>query len=65
MFAPIVVLMRQFMGKPQLNPLRRQAIALHSKAITRCCNRVGIPSKERQAFIHMARDHGKTMGFLA
>ena len=65
MFAPVVVLLRRLMGKPQFNQLRGQAIALHSKAITRFCNRVGIPSKERQALIRMARDHGKTMGLLA
>ena len=65
MFAPVVVLTRQLIGDRKLKQLRGQAIALHSKAITNFCNRVGIPSKERQAFIRMARDHGKTLGLLA
>ncbi|NEQ47161.1 MAG: electron transporter [Leptolyngbya sp. SIOISBB] len=65
MFAPVVVLTRRLMGTPKFNKVRGQAIALHSKVITNFCNRVGISSKERQAFIRMARDHGKTLGLLA
>lgn len=65
MFAPFVILGRQLMGDRKFKQMRGQAIALHSKVITNFCNRVGIPSKERQAFIRMARDHGKTMGLLA
>ena len=65
MFAPFVVWIRQLMGTPKFNQLRGQAIALHSKVITNFCNRIGIPSKERQSFIRMARDHGKVLGLLA
>lgn len=65
MFAPLVVLVRNLIGTPKFNKVRGQAIALHSKVITNFCNRFGIPSKERQSFIRMARDHGKTLGLLA
>jgi len=65
MFAPFVVLARRLMGTTKFNKLRGQAIALHSMVITNFCNRIGIPSKERQSFIRMARDHGKTLGLLA
>lgn len=65
MFAPFVVWIRQLTGAPTFNKVRGQAIALHSKVITNFCNRVGIPSKERQSFIRMARDHGKALGLLA
>ncbi|WP_239112456.1 electron transporter [Halomicronema sp. CCY15110] len=59
------MLTRQLIGNRKLKQVRGQAIALHSKAITDFCNRTGIPSKERQAFIRMTRDHGKTLGLLA
>lgn len=65
MFAPIVLLVRNVMGTPKFNKLRGQAIALHSKTITRFCNRVGISSKERQALIRTARNNGEKLGFLA
>ncbi|NMF82018.1 electron transporter [Nodosilinea sp. P-1105] len=64
MFAPLVVLVRNAMGTPKFNKLRGKAIALHSKAITRFCNRFGITSKERQSLIRLARDNGKRLGFL-
>ncbi|TVP64506.1 MAG: electron transporter [Leptolyngbya sp. LCM1.Bin17] len=64
MFAPLVVLVRNVMGTPKFNKLRGQAIALHSKTITRFCNQFGITSKERQSLIRLARDNGKRLGFL-
>ncbi|MEO1349996.1 MAG: electron transporter [Cyanobacteria bacterium J06635_15] len=64
MFAPLIMVIRNIMGAPKFNKLRGQAIALHSKTITRFCNRFGISSKERQAFIRTARDNGKQLGFL-
>jgi hypothetical protein len=64
MFAPLVVLVRKAMGAPQFNKFRGQMIALHSKTITRFCNRFGIDSKERQSLIRTARDNGKRLGFL-
>ena len=65
MFAPIVVLIRNYLGKAKFNKLRGQAIALHSQVITAVCNGIGIESKTRQNFIRTARDNGKKLGFLA
>ncbi|WP_427160682.1 cyclic electron transport protein PGR5 [Aliinostoc sp. HNIBRCY26] len=65
MFAPLVVLIRNLMGKVQFNQLRGKAIALHSQAITNFCNRIGIESKERQKLIRLAKDNGKKLGLLA
>ena len=42
MFAPIVILVRNSLGKTKFNQLRGKAIALHSKVITNVCNRIGI-----------------------
>ena len=65
MFAPIVVLVRNFLGKAKFNKVRGQAIALHSKVITKVCNSIGIETKSRQSFIRTARDNGKKLGLLA
>jgi hypothetical protein len=65
MFAPIVVLLRNQMGKAQFNQLRGKAIALHAQAITNFCNRIGIETKERQNLIRLAKDNGKKLGLLA
>ncbi|HIK07898.1 MAG TPA: electron transporter [Trichormus sp. M33_DOE_039] len=65
MFAPLVVLIRNFMGKVPFNQLRGKAIALHSQAITNFCNRIGVESKERQKLIRLAKDNGKKLGLLA
>ncbi|MGK7877034.1 MAG: hypothetical protein AB4426_28205 [Xenococcaceae cyanobacterium] len=42
MFAPIVVLLRNQMGKAKFNRLRGKAIALHAQAITSFCDGVGM-----------------------
>ncbi len=65
MFAPIVILSRNYLGKAKFNKLRGQAIALHSKTITAVCNRFGIERTTRQNLIRTARDNGKKLGFLA
>ncbi|ELS05570.1 hypothetical protein Xen7305DRAFT_00053170 [Xenococcus sp. PCC 7305] len=65
MFAPIVVLFRNSLGKAKFNKLRGKAIALHSKVITNVCNRLGIERTARQNFIRTARDNGKKLGLLA
>ncbi|HIK56060.1 MAG TPA: electron transporter [Synechococcales cyanobacterium M55_K2018_004] len=65
MFAPLVILVRNYLGDKEFNKLRGQAIALHSKVITNFCNRVGIDSKQRQNMIRLARDNGKRLGLLA
>lgn len=65
MFAPIVVLVRQWLGDPEFVRLRGKAIALHSQAITAFCNRIGIERTRRQNMIRLARDNGKKLGLLA
>lgn len=65
MFAPIVVLIRRFVGDPRFIKLRGKAIALHSQAITNFCNQVGIDRTKRQNLIRLARDNGKKLGLLA
>ncbi len=65
MFAPIVILVRRFMGKAKFNQVRGQAIALHSRTITKICDRAGIDRTQRQNFIRLARDNGKRLGLLA
>ena len=65
MFAPIVVLVRNYLGKAKFNKLRGQAIAKHSQVITAVCNSIGIERTTRQNFIRTARDNGKKLGLLA
>lgn len=65
MFAPIIILVRKFLGKKQFVKLRGQAIALHSKTITAFCSRFGIERGQRQSWIRLARDNGKWLGLLA
>jgi hypothetical protein len=65
MFAPIVVLVRRWMGDQKFIRLRGQAIALHSRVITKVCDRIGIERTQRQNMIRLARDNGKRLGLLA
>lgn len=65
MFAPIVVALRNQLGKREFNKLRGQAIKLHSQVITNVCNRLSIDRTVRQNLIRRARDNGKTLGLLA
>jgi hypothetical protein len=65
MFAPVVVLLRTWMGKPKFMKVRGKAIALHSQVITGFCNRFGIERTTRQNLIRLARDNGKRLGLLA
>ena len=65
MFAPLVILLRNLMGKKEFNRLRGKFIALHSQTITAFCQGVGIESRNRQNIIRLARDNGKRLGLLA
>lgn len=65
MFAPIVVLVRNWLGKAKFNQIRGKAIALHCQTITNFCNRFGIDSAQRQSMIRLAKDNGKRLGLLA
>jgi hypothetical protein len=65
MFAPMVVLIRNRLGKTKFERLRGKAIAKHSQVITAVCNRLGIERTTRQNLIRTARDNGKRLGLLA
>ncbi len=65
MFAPLVILTRNIMGKPKFTQLRGKAIAAHCKVITQVCNNLGIESATRQGMIRLAKDNGKLLGLLA
>ena len=65
MFAPIVVLLRDRMGKVKFNKLRGEAIKLHSQVISNFCESIGIERNTRQNMIRTARDNGKKLGLLA
>ena len=65
MFAPIVVTIKNFMGKKEFMKLRGKAIAKHSKVITAFCNAFDIDRTARQNLIRVARDNGKALGLLA
>ncbi|KAI4303963.1 hypothetical protein MLD38_039540 [Melastoma candidum] len=65
LFAPIVVVTRNLIGKKQFNQLRGKAIALHSQVITEFCKSIGADAKQRQGLIRLAKKNGERLGFLA
>ncbi|KAL6970606.1 Protein PROTON GRADIENT REGULATION 5, chloroplastic [Sarracenia purpurea var. burkii] len=65
LFAPIVVVTRDIIGKKRFNQLRGKAIALHSQVITEFCKSIGADAKQRQALIRLAKKNGEKLGFLA
>lgn len=65
LFAPIVVLTREIVGKKRFNQLRGKAIALHSQVITEFCKSIGADAKQRQGLIRLAKKNGERLGFLA
>ncbi|KAJ3693143.1 hypothetical protein LUZ60_012238 [Juncus effusus] len=65
LFAPIVVVVRNIVGKKRFNQLRGKAIALHSQVITEFCKTIGADSKQRQGLIRLAKKNGEKLGFLA
>ncbi|KAB5537691.1 hypothetical protein DKX38_015224 [Salix brachista] len=65
LFAPIVVITRQVVGKKRFNQLRGKAIALHSQVITEFCKSIGADAKQRQGLIRLAKKNGERLGFLA
>ncbi|XP_059446233.1 protein PROTON GRADIENT REGULATION 5, chloroplastic [Corylus avellana] len=64
-FAPIVVVTRNLIGKKRFNQLRGKAIALHSQVITEFCKSIGADAKQRQGLIRLAKKNGERLGFLA
>ncbi|GJR71371.1 protein proton gradient regulation 5, chloroplastic [Tanacetum coccineum] len=65
LFAPVVVITRNIVGKKRFNQLRGKAIALHSQVITEFCKSIGADSKQRQGLIRIAKKNGEKLGFLA
>ncbi|KAF5204809.1 Proton gradient regulation [Thalictrum thalictroides] len=64
-FAPLVVVARDVIGKKRFNQLRGKAIALHSQVITEFCKSIGADAKQRQGLIRLAKKNGELLGFLA
>ncbi|KMZ69397.1 Protein PROTON GRADIENT REGULATION 5, chloroplastic [Zostera marina] len=64
-FAPLVVVTRDIIGKKPFNQLRGKAIALHSQVITEFCKAIGADAKQRQGLIRLAKKNGEKLGFLA
>ncbi|KAF5823112.1 putative protein PROTON GRADIENT REGULATION 5 [Helianthus annuus] len=64
-FAPLVVITRNIVGKKRFNQLRGKSIALHSQVITEFCKSIGADSKQRQGLIRLAKKNGEKLGFLA
>nr|BBM34151.1 proton gradient regulation 5 [Flaveria bidentis] len=64
-FAPLVVLTRNIVGKKRFNQLRGKAIALHSQVINEFCKSIGADSKQKQGLIRLAKKNGERLGFLA
>ncbi|XP_059653123.1 protein PROTON GRADIENT REGULATION 5, chloroplastic-like [Cornus florida] len=64
-FAPVVVVTRDIIGKKQFNQFRGKAIALHSQVITKFCKSIGTDVKQRQGLIQLAKKNGERLGFLA
>ncbi|MBA0696547.1 hypothetical protein Goari_003092 [Gossypium aridum] len=65
LFAPVVVVTRQIVGKKRFNQLRGKAIALHSQVINEFCNSIGADTKQKQGLIRLAKKNGERLGFLA
>ncbi|KAI3676851.1 hypothetical protein L1987_86465 [Smallanthus sonchifolius] len=65
LFAPLVVITRNIVGKKRFNQLRGKAIALHSQVINEFCKSIGADSKQRQGLIRLAKKNGERLGFLA
>ncbi|XP_022138463.1 protein PROTON GRADIENT REGULATION 5, chloroplastic-like [Momordica charantia] len=64
-FAPLVVVARNLIGKKRFNQLRGKAIAVHSQVITEFCKSIGADGKQRQGLIRLAKKNGEKLGFLA
>ncbi|AQK51513.1 protein PROTON GRADIENT REGULATION 5, chloroplastic [Zea mays] len=65
LFAPLVVVARNIIGRKRFNQLRGKAIALHSQVINEFCKTIGADSKQRQGLIRLAKKNGEKLGFLA
>ncbi|KAM0013616.1 putative protein PROTON GRADIENT REGULATION 5 [Helianthus debilis subsp. tardiflorus] len=64
-FAPLVVVTRNIVGKKRFNQIRGKAIALHSQVINEFCKTIGADTKQKQGLIRLAKKNGERLGFLA
>lgn len=65
LFAPVVIVVRDIVGKKRFNKFRGKAIQLHSQVIGEFCKEIGADSSIKQDLIRMAKDNGGKLGFLA
>lgn len=65
LFAPLVIVARNIIGKKRFNQFRGKAISLHSQVINEFCKQIGADSKQRQGLIRLAKKNGEKLGFLA
>jgi len=65
LFAPLVIVTRDIVGKKQFNKFRGKAIQLHSQVIGEFCKEFGIGADIKKKLIGLAKDNGGKLGFLA
>ncbi|EIE25989.1 hypothetical protein COCSUDRAFT_12698, partial [Coccomyxa subellipsoidea C-169] len=64
-FTPIVVVVRNAMGKKEFNQFRGKAISLHSQVIKTFGAQIGAEQKQVQGLIRLAKKNGEKLGFLS
>lgn len=64
-FAPLVKIVRGYMGVKEFNQFRGKAISLHSQVIKDFCKQLGADTKQVQGLIRLAKKNGEKLGFLA
>ena len=65
MFAPLVIALRQAMGRKSFMKLRGKMIAQHARIINQACRWLGLKSGENQQMLRLAHANGKRLGLLA
>ncbi|PSC67685.1 paladin isoform X1 [Micractinium conductrix] len=64
-FAPLVVVVRNYMGTKEFNQFRGKMISLHSQVIKEFGKEIGADNKQVQGVIRLAKKNGEKLGFLA
>ncbi|BDA44252.1 Protein PROTON GRADIENT REGULATION 5, chloroplastic [Coccomyxa sp. Obi] len=64
-FTPLVIVVRNVMGKKEFNQLRGKAISLHSQVIKSFGAQIGAENKQVQGLIRLAKKNGEKLGFLS
>ena len=65
LFAPIVRLTANIMGRKKFNSFRGKIIAKHSNVIGAFCTTMGADNQMKKGLIKLAKDNGGELGFLA